>query len=209
MHRPEREHGSKSYKEQEPILMYRKNQFTDLIWFRYSETEFFAEKTLICRRSIHIKYCPVPWCLVMIWNQIVIYISSNFNMKFYSTIILLLLGLTLNGQVRLKNIERHSSKWQVPVTSYLLPLQSEYSMSYLPISTILDSSGIAYESPLFFTSPLVRVDDTISIQAATGSLNGYLKATDWPAICLCPECSGCFFGLVSWTVAKVIPSLKK
>ena len=51
-----------------------------------------------------------------------------------------------------------------------------------PISdTYIASSGSwnAKESALTFTSPLSRSTNTISIQAATGSANGYLSSTDW------------------------------
>jgi len=39
--------------------------------------------------------------------------------------------------------------------------------------------GTDYEYPLTFSSPLVRTTNTISIPAATTSVNGYLTSTDW------------------------------
>ena len=44
------------------------------------------------------------------------------------------------------------------------------------ISTVL---GYTPEQPLTFSSPLIRTTNTISIPAATGSVNGYLTSTDW------------------------------
>lgn len=44
------------------------------------------------------------------------------------------------------------------------------------IATVL---GYTPEQPLTFSSPLVRSTNTISIPAATGSVNGYLTSTDW------------------------------
>lgn len=38
---------------------------------------------------------------------------------------------------------------------------------------------VTAESPLTFTAPLARATNTISIPAATGSVNGYLSSTDW------------------------------
>ena len=40
-------------------------------------------------------------------------------------------------------------------------------------------AGTDYENPLTFSSPLVRTTNTISIPAATTSVNGYLTSTDW------------------------------
>ena len=41
------------------------------------------------------------------------------------------------------------------------------------------TGGTDYEYPLTFSSPLVRSTNTISIPAATTSVNGYLTSTDW------------------------------
>ena len=40
-------------------------------------------------------------------------------------------------------------------------------------------SGTDFEAPLTFSSPLTRTTNTISIPAATSSVNGYLSSTDW------------------------------
>lgn len=44
------------------------------------------------------------------------------------------------------------------------------------ISTVL---GYTPEQPITFSSPLSRSTNTVSIPAATGSVNGYLTSTDW------------------------------
>lgn len=41
------------------------------------------------------------------------------------------------------------------------------------------TASTAYEVPLTFSSPLLRTSNTISIPAATTSINGYLTSTDW------------------------------
>ena len=40
-------------------------------------------------------------------------------------------------------------------------------------------AGTDFEAPLTFSSPLSRTTNTISIPAATSSVNGYLSSTDW------------------------------
>ena len=45
--------------------------------------------------------------------------------------------------------------------------------------TAANNNTADFEVPLTFTSPLSRVTNTISIPAATTSVNGYLSSTDW------------------------------
>ena len=52
-------------------------------------------------------------------------------------------------------------------------------LAYRTFGTAANSSTSDFEAPLTFTSPLTRTTNTISIPAATSSVNGYLSSTDW------------------------------
>ena len=52
-------------------------------------------------------------------------------------------------------------------------------LAYRTFGTAANSSISDFEVPLSFSSPLSRTTNTISIPAATSSVNGYLSSTDW------------------------------
>ena len=52
-------------------------------------------------------------------------------------------------------------------------------LSYRTFGTAANNNTVDFEVPLTFTSPLSRVSNTISIPAATTSVNGYLSSADW------------------------------
>ena len=52
-------------------------------------------------------------------------------------------------------------------------------LAYRTFGTAANSNTADFEVPLSFTSPLSRTTNTISIPAATSSVNGYLNSTDW------------------------------
>jgi len=52
-------------------------------------------------------------------------------------------------------------------------------LAYRTFGTAANSSTSDFEAPLTFSSPLTRSINTISIPAATSSVNGYLTSTDW------------------------------
>ena len=56
-------------------------------------------------------------------------------------------------------------------------IASGTSSQFLKGDGSLDSN--TYQTALTFTSPLVNTSGTISIPAATSSVNGYLTSTDW------------------------------
>ena len=52
-------------------------------------------------------------------------------------------------------------------------------LAYRTFGTAANNNTADFEVPLTLTSPLSRVTNTISIPAATTSVNGYLSSTDW------------------------------
>ena len=52
-------------------------------------------------------------------------------------------------------------------------------LAYRTFGTAANSSTSDFEVPLTFSSPLTRTTNTLSIPAATSSVNGYLSSTDW------------------------------
>ena len=52
-------------------------------------------------------------------------------------------------------------------------------LAYRTFGTAANSNTSDFEAPLTFSSPLTRSINTISIPAATSSVNGYLTSTDW------------------------------
>ena len=56
-------------------------------------------------------------------------------------------------------------------------IASGTSSQFLKGDGSLDSTS--YQTALTFSSPLVNTSGTVSIPAATGSVNGYLTSTDW------------------------------
>ncbi len=52
-------------------------------------------------------------------------------------------------------------------------------LAYRTFGTAANNNTADFEVPLTFTSPLSRATNTISIPAATTSVNGYLSSTDW------------------------------
>lgn len=73
--------------------------------------------------------------------------------------------------------ELHNVAAQTPSNNDGLFYESSTSLwKNKSISTVL---GYTPEQPLTFSAPLSRSVNTVSIPAATGSVNGYLSSTDW------------------------------
>ena len=73
--------------------------------------------------------------------------------------------------------ELHNVSARTPSNNDVLYYNTSTSLwQTASIPTVL---GYTPEQPLTFSSPLVRTVNTISIPAATASVNGYLSSTDW------------------------------